>query len=501
VNRSLVLPGCLDWLDRQRDGIFWSVLYLVRWPVIIPVSFVQGLLVAGVLGGRDAWKPEVGGAALLVPIILPPILETLIECTLPYWILKRLGRIASARPWTFILISASMMALLHFPVAVSCAFVTGMFLAYCYGHFAIRGHDRLRIGSMFTLSILDNDVPTLEETLRALCASAEAADGPVFICLDGQNWWQTRPDLWNWWDPSLPGFDPKNRFNVEWTGWGPEFAVKVGWRNWGRQHRVRPAQNILSARVLQEYRARYDMCIPILVKWYESLPSHRKYLFGGVKLGWEASTNVNAHYYPEGNRIFEQYPRDTSHDPTGTRVEEGWTMGTQPLGYAAVYSAGIRRSGTLTKADIEEVVHRYLRRLCRQASELGLPRHLIFTHQGGVYAPWERHLSFKPAMNEYSIPGWSFYTRDPHDCGPLAAELEAAGRTQWAAVEWWRGAADQSGWRERFERTLRFKRCRLIGVYNWRSFQTQPGALAAVAELVRRTVPPDRPSCSQPAAQ
>jgi len=130
----------LDRLEQQRDGVFWLVLYLVRWPVIIPVGYVQGLLASGVVGASDAWRPGVGGGALLVPIVVPPIVETLIECTLPYWILKRLGKIGPARPWTFILISASIMALLHFPVAVPGGFVTGMFLAYGYGHFATRGH-------------------------------------------------------------------------------------------------------------------------------------------------------------------------------------------------------------------------------------------------------------------------------------------------------------------------------------------------------------------------
>ena len=30
------------------------------------------------------------------------------------------------------------MALLHFPYALPCGFVTGAFLAYCYAHFAVR---------------------------------------------------------------------------------------------------------------------------------------------------------------------------------------------------------------------------------------------------------------------------------------------------------------------------------------------------------------------------
>ncbi len=348
-----------------------------------------------------------------------------------------------------------------------------------------RGDDHLRIGVSFVFSILETEPALLARSVEALLASAEAADVPVLITLDGQNWWQSRSDLWNWWDSTLPGYDPKNRHNVEWTGWGPEHAVKIGWRNWGSQIRVRPAPNLASPSFLAEHWRAYDVLVPIIVRWYRRLPPDREYLFGGLKLGWEASINVNAYYYPDGNRIFEQYPDDTSHDPTERNLKQGWAFGQQPLGYAAVWTAGIKRSGELSKEDLEAVVHRYLDQLCRQAHRRGMPRHLIFTHQGGTYAPWKKHLSFRPAMNAYSIPGWSFYSHDPPACGSLASDLDDAGRRQWAAAEWWRGAADTNGWIERFRASLRFKRCRFVCVYNWEAFVKEPAAHAAVGEIVK----------------
>lgn len=349
-----------------------------------------------------------------------------------------------------------------------------------------RGNERVRVGVSFVFSILEDKPEVLAASLRSLLAAAQEADVPVLITLDGQNWWNSRPDLWNWWDPDLPGYDPENRWNVEWTGWGPEHAVKVGWRNWGRQLRVRPAPNLASPRFLQEHWKAYDVLIPIIVEWYHTLPADRKYVFGGVKVGWEASINVNAFYYPAGNRIFDEHPDDASNDPTDAGTRHGWTFGVQPLGYAAAYTSGVKRSGELAKEDIEQVVQEYLLRCSREAHRRGLPTHLIFTHQGGTYSPWERNLSFKPAINEYSIPGWSFYTHDPPDCGSLCADLEAAGRSQWAACEWWLSARDERGWRRRFEHTLGFKQCRLITVYNWESFREIPAACAAVRDLVAR---------------
>jgi len=88
-----------------------------------------------------------------------------------------------------------------------------------------------------------------EETVRKLkhfLSTAEQCDLPVVIEMDGINWWQARPDLWNWWDENKPGYDPNNRKNVEWTNWTAESAVKIGWRNWGRQLRVDPMPNLMS---------------------------------------------------------------------------------------------------------------------------------------------------------------------------------------------------------------------------------------------------------------
>jgi hypothetical protein len=340
------------------------------------------------------------------------------------------------------------------------------------------------VGVHFVFSILDGDAETLAASLQRLLSAAGEAEVPVLVTLDGQNWWGYRSDLWNWWDPDFPGYDLGNRLNVEWTDWGPEHAVKICWRDWGRQIRVRPAPNIASPRFLAEHWKQYDVLIPILLEWYRGLPEDRKHLFGGVKVGWEASINVNAYYYADGDRLLERNPTDASGDPRGHDPTKGWTFGNVPLGYAAVFTSGLKQRGELTKEDLEKVVYEYLRRCSYEVNRRGLPAHLIFTHQGGTYAPWEKHMSFNPAINELSIPGWSFYSHDPADCGSLRSDLAAAGRRQWAASEWWRGAADEAGWFERFERTLTFERCRLITVYNWETFRRLPEAIAAVRRLV-----------------
>ena len=345
----------------------------------------------------------------------------------------------------------------------------------------------LRIGVSYIFSTLETPTNILAQSLRRLLAASEESGVPLLITLDGQNWWQQRPDLWNWWDPSLPGFNPSNVFNVEWTEWSPARAVKVSWRNWGTQLRVAPAPNIASPAVVAADLQGLHALVPIIVEWRRRLPAARKWLSGGVKLGWEAGIGYNAFYYPDGNRYYEQWPQDAAHDPTnGLMLAKGLSGGVCQLGYAAMKSAGIRDHGEITRYDIARVTKLYLDKLCRAAHELGLPRDAVFTHQGGTYAPWERHLPFWPAFNRWSSPGWSFYGVGPGPVVPLDAEMKAAHRQRWAAAEWWCGGANAAEWEDHFRRTLSCRDCRFICVYNWNlgMFEKSTAGQEAVRKLV-----------------
>ncbi len=346
---------------------------------------------------------------------------------------------------------------------------------------------RLRVGVSFVFNTLETPTNVLAQSLRRLLAASEESGVPVLVTLDGQNWWQHRPDLWNWWDTNAPGYNPSNVFNVEWTGWAPTQAVKICWRNWGKQHRVAPAPNIASPRVVAAHLEGVRALAPIIAEWQGRLPAARKWLFGGVKLGWEAGIGYNAYYYPDGNRYYEQWPHDWSHDPTNSLVPaKGLSGGVCQLGYAAVKSAGIKDRGEITREDIARVTQLYLQNLCRAGHEAGLPRNSVFTHQGGTYPPWEKHLPFWPAFNDCSSPGWSFYQGGPDEAGPLEAEMKAAGRQRWAATEWWWGGPTAAEWEDHFRRTLSFRDCRFVCVYNWNlgMFEKSAAGQEAVKRLL-----------------
>ncbi|SHE65493.1 hypothetical protein SAMN05444349_104139 [Bacteroides faecichinchillae] len=325
------------------------------------------------------------------------------------------------------------------------------------------------IGNSITFNLLGDSHLHLKQLLEKVLSLSETTSIPVHIHLDGQNWIAARPDLWNWFDPSIPGYNPENRKNVEWTSWTPDSAVKVCWRDWGQQIRVLPAPNIASPAILNAHYEAYDLLLPIIIKWIKHLPAAKKYLFGGIRIGWEAGINYNAYYYKNGNEIFDKHPSTTEYDPKGRTTTENFSLdsNTLRLGYAAASTSNIQTEGELTNAVYEKIVHRYVETLCRYVTNFGFTPKELFTHIGGNYAPFDKHLKFWPAINRYATPGWSFYSMDPSSAGSLSDELKTAGLSQWAASEWlWPGQTSDE-WCEHLRKTYSFKDCRLLVIYNW----------------------------------
>lgn len=129
----------LNWLDRLPDWRFTSTLYLLRWLVIVPISLVLwpfSSSAAAFHGDGDPWE------YLLPFLVVAPTLETLIECTLPYWVLNKVLNVRREPHWPFVFVSATAMVVLHplVPTVIVFAFITGAFLAYVYAHFAPTSH-------------------------------------------------------------------------------------------------------------------------------------------------------------------------------------------------------------------------------------------------------------------------------------------------------------------------------------------------------------------------
>ncbi|MCL2304480.1 MAG: hypothetical protein FWC43_03970 [Planctomycetaceae bacterium] len=325
------------------------------------------------------------------------------------------------------------------------------------------------------------------EQLKNELALLQEFELPVLVQLDGEQWWGARSDLWNWWDPAKPGYDPKNAENVEWTDWGPQHAIKIAWRNWGRQLRVLPPPNLMSPAYVAAWEEKMEKIVPVILEWEKSLPDEQKHLFVGIKVGWESSVGVNAWYYPDGNDLLD---KPNTEDPqTGLNGKRVPDRGVQTIGYAAVKTAGIRDHGPITEADLAEIARRHLESLSKKAAELGVPRERLFTHG----AAWkEEELLYNAAVNQYSCPGWSFYdyAPDPRQDKGVQRALETSDAPYWAVTEWLLFHDDQAKWTSSLTNALSPKRVRYICIFNWNSIKNSNTIHEAIKNVctVRRQV-------------
>ena len=339
---------------------------------------------------------------------------------------------------------------------------------------------RLGIGAIF--SYLNEPGDQCKSRVLRFLSLAQQYDIPVVVQLDGEQWWEARPDLWNWWDPGRDGYNPRNQWNVEWTGWGPEHAMKIAWRNWGRQIRVLPPPNLMSPLYRQACHDEMRVLVPLVLEWWKPLPDDKKSLLIGIKIGWESSIGVNAFYYPDGNDLLD---RPESEDPQKElKADQVPGRGVIASGYAAVATAGLAKSGAIEEKDLAEIVRRHLDDLCALAAELGVPREKLFTHVGG----WkEEELLYDAALNRYSCPGWSFYrhANDPSRDKGVQKVLQKSDAPFWGAVEWMlMGTDDEQAWHEAIIRTLSIPKCRYMCIYNWSGIRDNRGAVDAIKSIL-----------------
>jgi hypothetical protein len=341
-------------------------------------------------------------------------------------------------------------------------------------------HVRLGIGAIF--SYLNESRDQCKSHVLEFLSLAERYDIPVIVQLDGEQWWDARPDLWNWWDRNRASYDPGNRSNVEWTGWDTTYAMKIAWRNWGSQIRVLPPPNLMSPSYRKACHDEMRALIPLVLDWWKKLPDAKKSLLIGIKIGWESSIGVNAFYYPNGNDLLDRPERDDPREEL--KAEQVPARGVIASGYAAVRTAGLATSGALQEKDLAEIVRRHLDDLCSLAAVLGVPREKMFTHVGG----WkEEELLYDAAFNKYSCPGWSFYRHaaNPSEDKGVQRVLRKSDAPFWGAVEWMlMGTDNEEAWHAAITRTLSIPKCRYMCIYNWSGIRENRGAVAAIKTVL-----------------
>ena len=160
--------------------------------------------------------------------------------------------------------------------------------------------------------------------VRNVLALSLANDLPIALTIDPFEWWDGRPDLWNFFNASAPGYNPANIQNVEWTSFDPADAVTIAWRDWGSQMRTVPHPNLASPGLLGEYTSAVRPIASDIAAWYAALPPARRYLLAGVRVGWEVDIGVNYYFYPGGNAYRTQPPASDPKSGVSGAVQQGF---------------------------------------------------------------------------------------------------------------------------------------------------------------------------------
>lgn len=344
--------------------------------------------------------------------------------------------------------------------------------------------NKIGIGIGFILHCLGHSGNENINKLNKHLALSEKYNIPLVIQLDVEQWWQNRPDLWNWWDKEQKGYNPNNVNNVEWTGWTKDSAVKIGWRNWGRQLRVLPMPNLMS----KDYRAaahdELKKIAPLIFNWWKRLPANKKYLLLAIKVGWESAIGVSNWYYPNGNNLLSKPEKN---DPQyGLSLDSIPGRGVQTIGFNAVRTLGLAKNGLMKEQYITEIIRIHLTDLSKLMFELGFPREKIFTHCGGWSKNETLHIA---AINKYSCPGWSFYdyAPDPSKDESAMSALQLNTAPYWGAVEWlYMGKSTLQAWKSAILKTMALKKIKYMCIFNWGNIKTNANSVAAINYAIRQ---------------
>lgn len=321
---------------------------------------------------------------------------------------------------------------------------------------------KVAVGNAILIYMFSRPMEQFKELLDRHFSMAEEYDIPILVELDPITFWQDVPELCNWWDPTKPGYDPKNKENVEWTSWSSEDAVKVGWLNWGRQIRLLPMPNLFSPAYQAAVKDRMDQFMTWTADWYKSLPKSKKYLLGGVKITGELGFGVNNWYYPGGNSY---YDKPEEEDPKGgIRVDEMPSRGVGQISYAALKYSGIRSEGEITPADIYSLEKEYAGFVADIAQGYGFPRGMLFSHSGGAGD------DLAAAVQPNSCPTWSFYwaeAADPSLTPQVSKYLKMSDAPYWGCSEWNIGDKPKEDWTEALRNCYSIPGCRFISLFNY----------------------------------
>ncbi len=288
------------------------------------------------------------------------------------------------------------------------------------------------------------DPSIIRREIKQHFETARRTNVAVHFLVDDSIGWETRPDLWNWYDPTRIGYDPNNKKNVEWYDWEGNPNKRRYFSPEGTASQS-PHMCLNSAAVQKEiHNIVSEVVVPALREEIDSLKQvGKEYLFAGITVGAEAG-------FDDYSAIANPPRLPPNADPMQKQVADMLTQAIalmdedhaprSKLGYCALTNAGYSKANPPADFNqaLADVNQKFLAFWDEQFTNAGIPCSRIYTHVAA--SPPQDKSNNAPidiVFNPHARPGWTTYPIGTLAKGfqPLYSELAKHGNPAWGGVE------------------------------------------------------------------
>jgi hypothetical protein len=279
--------------------------------------------------------------------------------------------------------------------------------------------------------IEDAEWPGLQSTVIAQAAQVALAHGvALHVTIDSHYFWQSRPDLWNFFDPTKPGYDPAHVANVEWIDW-TQTGFRWRFADWGVPVSL-PAPHMcyLSAQVQSEVaRLGREFGTYIRAAMDVFADAGHPELFSGVTVDFEPS--------------LDDYTHINSMDPGIAALMDDAGAPKTRLGYCAFTAMGFSATNPPPDAGAAAAMANqlFVESWAAAVADAGVPTNRLYTHIAanaeGTPALYFTNAPIWVAFVPSARPGWTTYPQGglTEDFHLITDALAANGNPHWGGTE------------------------------------------------------------------
>ncbi len=292
---------------------------------------------------------------------------------------------------------------------------------------------RLGFGLLIPLWMVEKAYPgKITTVIQDAFRVARTRHMSLLLSLETHYAWDTRPDLWNYFDRQSPGFNPDNKNNVEWSSWqGTPYRHR--YLDWGTPQELAPPMCVNAPRIKSEVERLVAHVVgPPIKDGIDSLKkAGEENLFAGLTVTSEPT--------------IENYAIVDKVNPSLGEFMSKQGAPKVRLGFNAMTKIGYSEKHPPKNIDdaLAKVNQDFGAYWAEQFVKVGIPSTRLYTHvAANAGVPGTASCSFTNApiavaFNSYSRPGWTTYLAGPlqNDFQPIYKELAKHGNPHWGSSE------------------------------------------------------------------